>query len=146
MLLIKLVNTGLFDKSHLRRLVGFSHYTSSSYNKDLDEYSVLPQLQELLTEPDTGMLKIKLCLNNLDKLNQFTTNTHKYLYFVAFKTISKNDILKLRVVIATEGTSGFLYSIGLKSGTFSHLFFDEAGQTLEPEMLLPLSRFTNVLF
>lgn len=54
--------------------------------------------------------------------------------------INKRDILKLRIVISTEGTAGLLYMMGLKSGTFSHVFIDEAGQTTEPEILIPLCK------
>jgi len=28
--------------------------------------------------------------------------------------------------------------MGLKNGTFTHIFIDEAGQSTEPEILLPL--------
>lgn len=45
MLLGKLINTGLFDKSEMKRLVGYNHYISTSYNKDYDEYCVLPELE-----------------------------------------------------------------------------------------------------
>lgn len=36
--------------------------------------------------------------------------------------------------------------MGLKSGVFSHIFIDEAGQSTEPETLLPLGIYTNLLF
>lgn len=54
------------------------------------------------------------------------------------KLIGKKDILKLRIVLTTEGTAGILYMMGIKSGTFTHIFIDEAGQTTEPEILLAL--------
>jgi len=54
------------------------------------------------------------------------------------KLIKKRDILKLRIVITTEGSAGLLYMMGLKCGTFTHIFIDEAGQSMEPEILLPL--------
>lgn len=38
-----------------------------------------------------------------------------------------------------------LYSMGLKSGTFTHIFVDEAGQTSEPEILIPLCMRFNAL-
>lgn len=53
----------------------------------------------------------------------------------------KNDVLELRIVITTVGTASLLYSMGLHSGTFSHIFIDEAGQTTEPEVLIPLCKF-----
>jgi len=42
-------------------------------------------------------------------------------------------------VVTTESIAGLIYMMGLKSGTFSHVFVDEAGQSMEPELLLPLS-------
>lgn len=46
MLLGKLVNSGLFDKTVLRRLVGYNHFISQSYNMDYDEYCSLPELED----------------------------------------------------------------------------------------------------
>lgn len=110
MLLSKLVNSGLFDKTIMKRLVGYNHFIGLSYDMDYDEYCVLPELDSSyhLGETDTRLIK-------------------------------KQDILKLRIVLTTEGTAGLLYIMGLKSGTFTHIFVDEAGQSTEPEILLPLS-------
>lgn len=66
------------------------------------------------------------------------TYIFNYTYFKDLKLIKKMDILKLRVVLTTEGSAGLLYMMGLKSGTFTHIFVDEAGQSMEPEMLIPL--------
>lgn len=44
-LLSKLVASGLFDKTIMKRLISFSHYMSSSYNQDYDEYCVFPELE-----------------------------------------------------------------------------------------------------
>ncbi|XP_026807921.1 probable RNA helicase armi isoform X2 [Rhopalosiphum maidis] len=110
MLLSKLVNSGLFNNSIMKRLVGYNHFISLSYNMDYDEYCVLPELD---SSYNNGEIDSRL--------------------------IKKQDILKLRIVLATEGTAGLLYMMGLKGGTFTHIFIDEAGQSTEPEMLLPLS-------
>lgn len=69
------------------------------------------------------------------KNNYFNLNTY---IFLDSRLIKKQDILKLRIVLSTEGTAGLLYMMGLKSGTFTHIFIDEAGQSTEPEILLPL--------
>lgn len=45
MLLNKLVNSGLFDKTVMKRLIGYNHYISSSYNMEYDEYCALPQYE-----------------------------------------------------------------------------------------------------
>lgn len=41
-LLCELVNTGLFDKTILRRLLSYTHFISKSFNQDLDDYCALP--------------------------------------------------------------------------------------------------------
>uniref|UniRef100_A0A2H8U037 Putative RNA helicase armi n=2 Tax=Melanaphis sacchari TaxID=742174 RepID=A0A2H8U037_9HEMI len=110
-LLSKLVNSGLFDNTIMKRLVGYNYFIGSSYNMEYDEYCGLPELESSYygdSEIDPRLIK-------------------------------KQDILKLRIVLTTEGTAGLLYMMGLKSGTFTHIFIDEAGQSTEPEMLLPLS-------
>lgn len=45
MLLSKLINTGLFDKTVMRRLVGYTHFISASYNMEYDDYCSLPELE-----------------------------------------------------------------------------------------------------
>lgn len=69
----------------------------------------------------------------------------KYAHFKDSKLIKKKDILKLRIVITTEGSAGLLYMMGLKCGTFTHIFVDEAGQSMEPEILLPLCMYHSEL-
>ncbi|XP_022081029.1 RNA helicase Mov10l1-like [Acanthaster planci] len=43
-----------------------------------------------------------------------------------------------RIIVCTCITAGSLYQLGLKSGHFSHVFVDEAGQATEPECLIPV--------
>ncbi|CAH1736197.1 unnamed protein product [Aphis gossypii] len=112
MLLSKLIDSGLFDTTIMKRLVGHNHFIGSAYNMDYDEYCVLPELEN----------------------SQFNDGTE-----IDSRLIRKQDILKLRIVLSTESTAGLLYMMGLKSGTFTHIFIDEAGQSTEPEILLPLS-------
>ncbi|XP_077977756.1 uncharacterized protein LOC144433319 [Glandiceps talaboti] len=42
-----------------------------------------------------------------------------------------------RIVVSTCVTAGMLYQLGLKSGHFTHVFVDEAGQATEPECVVP---------
>jgi len=42
-LLCKLVNTGLFDKTILKRLLSYTHFISKSFNQDLADYCALPE-------------------------------------------------------------------------------------------------------
>lgn len=43
-----------------------------------------------------------------------------------------------RIVVATCSTSGGLYKLGLREGHFTHCFVDEAGETTEPETMIPI--------
>lgn len=51
-LLDKLVKSGLFDKTVLKRLLGYNHYTSVSYNLEHDEYCVLPEFESSFGVPE----------------------------------------------------------------------------------------------
>lgn len=62
MLLDKLINTGLFNKTVLKRLVGYNHFISQSYNTDYDEYYVLPELEDSYNQLDTEGIKMYFIL------------------------------------------------------------------------------------
>lgn len=48
------------------------------------------------------------------------------------------DAARFRIIISTCSTAGLFYQIGLRTGHFTHVFVDEAGQASEPECLIPL--------
>ncbi|XP_078409442.1 RNA helicase Mov10l1-like [Cetorhinus maximus] len=48
------------------------------------------------------------------------------------------DAARYRIIISTCSTAGLFYQIGLRTGHFTHVFVDEAGQASEPECLIPL--------
>ena len=50
---------------------------------------------------------------------------------------------RCRVVVSTCMTAGFLHSLGLPVGHFSHVIVDEAGQATEPEALLSATLLSN---
>jgi hypothetical protein len=60
-----------------------------------------------------------------------------------FKIPDKNQINDYGVLVCTCTTSGYLYSVGVSPGSFSHIIIDEAGEALEPEVLIPLSLATT---
>ncbi|XP_060593732.1 RNA helicase Mov10l1-like isoform X2 [Ruditapes philippinarum] len=43
---------------------------------------------------------------------------------------------RYRILVSTCVTAGTLYTLGIKSGHFTHVFIDEAGQATEPEALI----------
>ncbi|XP_066284664.1 RNA helicase Mov10l1-like isoform X3 [Branchiostoma lanceolatum] len=48
------------------------------------------------------------------------------------------QVSRRRIIVATCSTAGLLYSLGLRSGHFTHVFVDEAGQATEPECMIPV--------
>ena len=42
-----------------------------------------------------------------------------------------------RIVVSTCSTAGYLVSLGIPKGYFSHIFVDEAGQATVAETLIP---------
>ena len=60
----------------------------------------------------------------------------------SFDTPTKEDILAHRIVIVTVSTALVLINMGLQ-GHFTHIFIDEAAQTLECEALMPLAMATE---
>lgn len=56
-----------------------------------------------------------------------------------FSVRSRSDVENYRVVVSTCASAAIVDGIGIRLGHFSHVFIDEAGQCLEPEVSL-LSR------
>ncbi|KAH9930517.1 P-loop containing nucleoside triphosphate hydrolase protein [Epithele typhae] len=52
-----------------------------------------------------------------------------------FALPSLQKIESYRVIVSTCGNASFPFNIGMKTGHFSHIFVDEAGQASEPEVL-----------
>lgn len=55
-----------------------------------------------------------------------------------FSIRNKTDLAKYNVVVSTCMSASIPYGIGMKNGHFSHIFIDEAGQAMEPEVRIPL--------
>ena len=49
-----------------------------------------------------------------------------------------SKVVRHRIVVATCTTSGGIYKLGLSEGHFTHCFIDEAGETTEPESMIPI--------
>uniref|UniRef100_A0A1B6MT70 RNA helicase n=1 Tax=Graphocephala atropunctata TaxID=36148 RepID=A0A1B6MT70_9HEMI len=53
--------------------------------------------------------------------------------------ISRHAIGRHRITVGTCNTLGVLYQMGFPRGHFTHVLLDEAGQAMEPEILIPLA-------
>eukprot|EP00472_Partenskyella_glossopodia_P000764 CAMPEP_0197543012 /NCGR_PEP_ID=MMETSP1318-20131121/68013_1 /TAXON_ID=552666 /ORGANISM="Partenskyella glossopodia, Strain RCC365" /LENGTH=410 /DNA_ID=CAMNT_0043102319 /DNA_START=258 /DNA_END=1490 /DNA_ORIENTATION=+ len=58
--------------------------------------------------------------------------------FGHYITPSLPNLKSFRVVVTTCITSWRLINAGIENGHFTHIFFDESSQAMEPEMLVPL--------
>lgn len=52
MILDKLVHTRLFDKTQLRRLLGYNHFVTKVYDPDLEDYCSLPESNHAYNGPE----------------------------------------------------------------------------------------------
>jgi hypothetical protein len=52
-----------------------------------------------------------------------------------YPNVSKDDLLKKRIVVATLSMGGSLYNLGVERGAFDLIVIDESGQAMEPEAL-----------
>ncbi|XP_071069085.1 RNA helicase Mov10l1-like [Dasypus novemcinctus] len=50
---------------------------------------------------------------------------------------------RFRIVLTTCSTAGLFYQLGIRTGHFTHVFVDEAGQACEPECLIPLGLISS---
>jgi helicase MOV-10 len=50
---------------------------------------------------------------------------------------------RFRVIVSTCVSASFAYGVGLPRGHFSHLFFDEAGQATEPEVMIAIKTIAD---
>ncbi|KAJ3979873.1 RNA helicase [Lentinula detonsa] len=54
-----------------------------------------------------------------------------------------DDLRKYRVVVSTCMTAGVPASLGIERGYYSHIFVDEAGQAMEPTVMVPLKELAD---
>ncbi|KAF5356601.1 hypothetical protein D9758_008284 [Tetrapyrgos nigripes] len=60
-----------------------------------------------------------------------------------FAMPSLADLRKFRVVISTCISAGVPASLGIERGYYSHIFVDEAGQAMEPAVMIPMKSLAN---
>ena len=61
-----------------------------------------------------------------------------------------DKMMTFRVIVSTCVSGGIPYGIGMPRGHFSYIFIDEAGQAMEPEVMVPIKmmadEMTNTIF
>lgn len=56
-----------------------------------------------------------------------------------FKCPPLRALMRYRIIISTYMSASLFYAEGVRTGHFSHIFLDEAGQASEPEAMVPIS-------
>ncbi|THU87825.1 hypothetical protein K435DRAFT_681016 [Dendrothele bispora CBS 962.96] len=54
-----------------------------------------------------------------------------------------NDLLKYRVIVSTCASAGVPSSLGVPRGFYSHIFVDEAGQAMEPVVIIAIETLAD---
>ena len=86
----------------------------------------------------------KLELGDVARLNAFNRSvdsvpeTVKPYCFVSDDVDVLAKVVRHRIVVSTCATSGSLFRLGLTRGHFTHCVIDEAGETTEPEAMVPI--------
>ncbi|KAJ3917943.1 RNA helicase [Lentinula edodes] len=90
---------------------------------------------------------VVLRLNSLSrKLSELPKSLHRFAIIndnEVFAMPTAQDIRKYRVVVSTCITAGVPGSLGIERGYYSHIFVDEAGQAMEPTVMVPLKELAD---
>ena len=141
-------------------------YDSPGTGKTLTIVEAMRQL--LLQNPDTRLLACapsntaadiitnrlkvlgKSVLFRLNSLSRKTEDLNKDLH--PYALVNDNGVFafpplevlkKYRVIVTTCISAGVLWGMGFRKGHFSHIFIDEAGQSEEPEIMIPFRTLAN---
>jgi helicase MOV-10 len=61
-----------------------------------------------------------------------------------FSLPPRNELEAFRVIVCTCVSASFAHNVGIRRGHFSHIFFDEAGQATEPEVMIALKTMADL--
>eukprot|EP00794_Sanderia_malayensis_P005865 gene5865-6558_t len=116
----------------------------------LQVFSLIPTSRILACAPSNSASDLiaqrlvessKFSKGQLIRLNAMQRSQDCHESLLPFCTSDTDDLMlscRYRVVVCTCSMAGILYSAGLESGHFTHVFVDEAGQSTEPECLIPM--------
>jgi helicase MOV-10 len=60
-----------------------------------------------------------------------------------FATPTLESLSKYRIVVSTCVSAGIPYGLGVRRGHFNYIFIDEAGQAMEPEVMIPIKTMAD---
>ncbi|KAK4876916.1 hypothetical protein RN001_009422 [Aquatica leii] len=113
----RLINSGVLKPGDLIRLVGYQYFSQDLLPIELIPYAATADISKEGT------------YNRLFNHEEYKTPTG----------INSTAIGRHRITVATCSTIGILFTLGFPKGHFTHIIVDEAGQTTEPEIMIPLS-------
>lgn len=117
LILDKLVRAEQLLKVHFIRLIGFQTKERESVAAELLQYC-----------------------GTVDKSKEGTEGREMSIMENGFRENCQMEYLcDFRIIIVTVGSVGTFMEMGFPEGHFTHLFVDEAGQCLEPEILVPMT-------
>ncbi|KAF8325174.1 P-loop containing nucleoside triphosphate hydrolase protein [Cantharellus anzutake] len=85
----------------------------------------------------SDMLRLNAPTRRVSTLSQ-TLRSFSRIGDDAFLVPSLGEMSRFRVVVSTCSSASLVYAIGVPRGHFSHIFVDEAGQALEPEVMIAI--------
>ena len=74
----------------------------------------------------------------LNSMSRYTETLPEELQRISMPADEVKEAALKRIIVATCITAGNLYKLDLRKSHFTHVFIDEAGQAIEPEVLLPI--------
>ncbi|KAF5277498.1 hypothetical protein FQR65_LT03836 [Abscondita terminalis] len=113
---VRLINSGILKPGDLIRLVGYQYFSQDMLPIELIPYAATADITKIGTYDST-----------------FNDDGFK-----SPKGLNSTAIGRHRITVATCSALGSLFTMGFPKGHFTHIVIDEAGQTTEPEIMIPL--------
>ncbi|XP_063688478.1 helicase MOV-10-like [Bolinopsis microptera] len=85
----------------------------------------------------------QLDIVRLNSMSRFTESLPEELQAISMPADEVKEAALKRIIVSTCVTAGNLYKLQLRTSHFTHVFIDEAGQAIEPEVLLPIALSTG---
>ena len=85
----------------------------------------------------------KLDMVRLNSLTRFINHLPEDLQRISMPVDEVKEASLKRIIIATCISAGNIYKLALRTTHFTHVFVDEAGQAIEPEVILPIALSTG---